>query len=44
MLSSSWDAAIVEHIYIFIAVAVRDVESAAVPDDSDDEEGSDCDF
>ena len=25
-------------------IAVRDVESAAVPDDSDDEEGSGCDF
>ena len=40
MLSSSWDAAIVEHL----AAAVRDVDSAAVPDDSGDEEGSDCDF
>ena len=40
MLSSSWDAAIVEHL----AAAVRDVDLVAGPDDSGDEEGSDCAF
>ena len=40
MLSSSWDAAIVEHL----AAAAREVKSAAFLDDSGDEEGIDRDF